>query len=178
MCPILFNPAPSHSNQKYCSKLCRMKAFHLKNPNIRRGYNQKWRAKQPRLCVRCAQTIPIERRKPGRVFCSENCLRLARLESGARFRNKVHDAFRRHKEKIGCKICRYRKYGGSLAYHHRDPQQKRSRIMAKDFYYKTIIWKTERPKCSLICANCHGEMHYYMRHDKKRYDLMLRKLLK
>lgn len=56
-----------------------------------------------------------------------------------------------------CEVCGYDKCLRALAFHHRDPSK-------KDFALSriTISWarmKKELDKCSLVCANCHSEIH-------------------
>ena len=60
-----------------------------------------------------------------------------------------------------CVICGYDKCHKSLCLHHLDPSQKELSF-GKSFSNPTA-WKTlvsELRKCVLVCANCHGEIHY------------------
>lgn len=58
-----------------------------------------------------------------------------------------------------CNTCGYDKCPGSLCFHHCDPE-------CKDPNWKHMRnWKFERikselDKCDLLCANCHGEIHW------------------
>lgn len=59
-----------------------------------------------------------------------------------------------------CSICGYANCIGSLQFHHLDPSEKDFNI-SHDGHTKS--WdkiKTELDKCILVCANCHGELHY------------------
>lgn len=57
-----------------------------------------------------------------------------------------------------CEICGYNKCMRSLDFHHRDPEQKDFEISANWKVGKDKAMK-ELDKCSLICRNCHGEIH-------------------
>ena len=61
-----------------------------------------------------------------------------------------------------CQICGYDKCLDALQYHHNDPSQ-------KEFDVSSAIWgksnatnqqiQDELKKCTLVCANCHFEIH-------------------
>lgn len=62
-----------------------------------------------------------------------------------------------------CNRCGYDKCFDALHFHHNDPSQ-------KDFNISSAIWSTqthvneqtilsEVRKCTLLCANCHAEIH-------------------
>ena len=56
-----------------------------------------------------------------------------------------------------CQICLYAKTPNALELHHIDPTKKEI-----SFSSKTISWNSmcdELPKCILLCANCHREVH-------------------
>lgn len=58
-----------------------------------------------------------------------------------------------------CELCGYNKCLASLHFHHVDPK-------TKDPKWRSLLKKTleqvkeELDKCQLLCANCHGEVHY------------------
>lgn len=60
-----------------------------------------------------------------------------------------------------CNRCGYNKCPWSLHFHHKDPSQKLDKItnMISCGQGWTKI-QSEVMKCDLICANCHGELHY------------------
>lgn len=70
----------------------------------------------------------------------------------------------KYKKLLGgkCEKCGYNKCLDALQFHHRDPAQ-------KDFMVSDFIWGrgniTEKKaleeikKCTLLCANCHAELH-------------------
>ena len=59
-----------------------------------------------------------------------------------------------------CSICKYNKCLGSLAFHHTDPNVKEYEV---SYIVYRRVWdfvKKELDKCILVCANCHGEIHW------------------
>ena len=62
-----------------------------------------------------------------------------------------------------CQNCGYDKCLGALEFHHLDPKEKDFSISQ---YGHTRSWeklKTELDKCTLLCANCHREIHEKIR---------------
>lgn len=62
-----------------------------------------------------------------------------------------------------CEICKYSKCIASLEFHHLDPLTKEnnvSRLLTSTAHRLTDRAKQELDKCILVCANCHGELHY------------------
>ena len=57
-----------------------------------------------------------------------------------------------------CSICGYDKCLGVLQFHHTDATQKEFSISGKSISWEKI--QKELDKCVLVCANCHGEIHY------------------
>lgn len=161
-------------NRKYCSRLCRENAFHHNNPHKRANYQHKSLLKKKRYCKKCNKIIPDELRKNSWTkYCSVDCGKNAKLELSRKIRINAQTLFEEFKENIGCKFCKYSKFGGSLSYHHIDPKTKDSRITSKDFYYKTKIWVDEVPKCILVCDNCHHELHRIMNTNMDYYKHLL-----
>lgn len=61
-----------------------------------------------------------------------------------------------------CERCGYDKYNGALEFHHHDPGQKEFSLNQGN----TRAWGRlveEVEKCSLLCANCHREVHEELR---------------
>jgi len=56
-----------------------------------------------------------------------------------------------------CEKCGYSRCMASLIFHHRDPKQKSFGITSKSKSFESL--KKEVNKCSLLCSNCHGEVH-------------------
>ena len=55
-----------------------------------------------------------------------------------------------------CQICGYSKYYGALEFHHRDPTVK-EKLFDKTCSFDTQ--KLELDKTTLLCSNCHREIH-------------------
>jgi len=149
--------------QKYCSSICRERAWRAGHLAADRKYKflrwQKFKKEHPLLCRYCNGPIPLGKRKSGVVFCSENCRHSKKLEDRLRFSRKVQELFRKYKESVGCKICGYKKCGAALDYHHRDKDKKERRITCKMWYANTKTIRDELKKCDLVCSNCHDEIH-------------------
>lgn len=56
-----------------------------------------------------------------------------------------------------CLICGYNRCISNMVFHHRDPSKKEFGIGGKSQSFNRL--KNEVNKCSLLCANCHGEVH-------------------
>lgn len=159
--------ANQRGRQKYCGKYCRERQWFLNNKTKHAEHQKQWRSKQVVSCKHCGEQIHTDSRKNGVRFCSEKC-RQAQFVLNESKRNKhASDEFLKHKADLGCCLCPYRKFGGSLDYHHLDPTQKDRRITSKG--WKTELQQIEIKKCILVCKNCHYELHYLMRHDVDEY---------
>lgn len=110
-------------------------------------------------CPCCRKSKKIEDfydrrgKKGGSVYCIE-CSNNESRERGRIFKKKCVDY------KGGCcEKCGYDKYVGALQFHHLDPKEKDfalSRVKSHKFDKKI---KEELDKCTLVCANCHFEIH-------------------
>ncbi len=58
-----------------------------------------------------------------------------------------------------CEICGYNKCIEALEFHHLDSHHKDFGISKKGYTRSWEKVKAEINKCSLICANCHRELH-------------------
>jgi len=59
-----------------------------------------------------------------------------------------------------CSLCGYRANLAAFNFHHADPQHKQFKLDMRSLSNRT--WKAvlqELNKCSLVCANCHAELH-------------------
>lgn len=59
-----------------------------------------------------------------------------------------------------CCVCGYNRYIGNLTLHHIDPSQKERSI--SDFLSRPRKWEIvvdELKKCTMVCLNCHNELH-------------------
>lgn len=172
LCSEEFIVSKKHNNtQIYCSKYCRERDFYLNNKDKHKVYSLKFRRKTKVKCVVCKNIIPEDYRKSGNHWCSDNCKSVhskikkeKRLEK-AREKSKIaHLKFMSYKEGMGCQICGYKKFGGSLDFHHKDPSQKEIRIAAKHWISNSEKIKKELDKCVLLCKNCHHEEHWRMKY--------------
>lgn len=64
---------------------------------------------------------------------------------------------------LSCEICGYDKNLSALDFHHKDPSTKEHGFNMKNMSYEKI--KKEIIKCTLLCSNCHRELHN-LRWDK------------
>ena len=58
-----------------------------------------------------------------------------------------------------CEICGYDKCSEALDFHHNNPNEKDFTISDRNLILDWIEIKKELDKCSLLCANCHRELH-------------------
>ena len=59
-----------------------------------------------------------------------------------------------------CERCGYDKYRGALEFHHRDPSQK-DPYGLRAFNLDRLFEEVD--KCTLLCSNCHKEVHHELR---------------
>ena len=116
-------------------------------------------------CKACMETKPVaefyETSKRGELRPFSYCKPCARAYSKA---DTKRDDLKAQcvKYKGGkCEICGYSKYFGALEFHHRDRSQKdfsiSDKIRRAGSTFETL--KPELDKCSLLCSNCHKEVH-------------------
>lgn len=60
-----------------------------------------------------------------------------------------------------CESCGYDKCYASMDFHHRDPDQKDFSISSTSKTKWSEKLKLELDKCSLLCSNCHRELHHF-----------------
>jgi len=128
-----------------------LKQFGLKTRQAQ--YNEK-----SQFECECGEKNPhkFTNRGKGRV-CKTVCKSCHYKQRIERYRSKKLKAIEYKGGK--CKKCGYDKCPGSLQFHHRNPSE-------KDPNWKHVrSWsfsktKKELDKCDLLCANCHGEVHW------------------
>lgn len=145
---------------KFCSAKCRSRYWVKHHKEQDRILKKTWRDRQVLKCRCCGNNIPLNIRKSGIVFCSDACRKRQIIINRKKYNKKVSNLFLKHKESIGCKVCGYNKCGAALDYHHKDPSIKERRVTAKMWYSNSDIIKKEIEKCTLLCSNCHDELHY------------------
>lgn len=125
-----------------------LKKHNLSTQDYRQGFN----------CKFCGETDPNRFMKHDKDRTSRSrCKACHSRYTTQRFRNSKLRAIEYKGGK--CVRCGYDKCPGSLHFHHDDPAQKDPnwRLM-RSWLFDNII--EELDKCSLVCANCHGEIHW------------------
>jgi hypothetical protein len=116
-------------------------------------------------CQYCSNIISSVRKK----YCDSDCQREHRFEQGLikKWTNAQRVVSWRQRLKLRaveykggeCEICSYDKCPQSLQFHHKDPAEKEFSLSTKGIARSWDRVKKELDKCSLVCANCHGEIH-------------------
>ncbi|OGI18574.1 MAG: hypothetical protein A3B68_02280 [Candidatus Melainabacteria bacterium RIFCSPHIGHO2_02_FULL_34_12] len=58
-----------------------------------------------------------------------------------------------------CKLCGYNRCIEALEFHHTDPSKKDFSISSRGHSRSWKRVKEELDKCTMLCANCHREIH-------------------
>lgn len=58
-----------------------------------------------------------------------------------------------------CQVCQYDRHPGNLVFHHHDPLTKLFGLNGMKLTYNLRRLVEEASKCSLLCHNCHNEVH-------------------
>jgi predicted transcriptional regulator len=106
----------------------------------------------------CGESNPSKfvNRDKGRS-CRSVCRRCHQKQTILRYRSKKLKAIEYKGGK--CQKCGYDKCPGSLQFHHRNPSEKNANWKyVRSWSFDKI--KKELDKCDLLCANCHGEVHW------------------
>lgn len=112
-----------------------------------------------------SKTCPAcEKRKPASAFYSRRghglscycreCAKLYDLERTRKFKQQCI-------EYLGsqCAVCGYSRCIGALEFHHNDPSEKEFGISQRSTQVFSTRVRRELDKCTLLCANCHRELH-------------------
>lgn len=162
-CKKIFLPSRQDKRIIYCSKKCREYYWVKTHPEQSKQHQKKYQLKIPVLCRLCNLPIPNAARKSGVVFCSSKCRRAATQNNMKKYRDKEYKQFKDFKLSVGCYLCGYKKFAGSLDFHHIDPYKKDKRAMNLHRDRKEI------EKCILVCKNCHYELHDLLRKNLNLY---------
>lgn len=84
--------------------------------------------------------------------------RKCRSEAVSKRRKKVKHELVRYKGGE-CEACGYSTCIDALDFHHKDPTEKDFGISHKGVTLSLAKMKKEVDKCSLLCSNCHREVH-------------------
>ena len=112
-------------------------------------------------CKTCEKELTGRQTK----FC---CIRCKNLDS-----NNKHNDYKAQKKRrfdrkkkfvllLGgeCKKCGYKENLSSLAFHHRNPEEKEFTLSSRELgMFKEERLLKEVAKCDLLCHNCHGAEH-------------------
>ena len=132
------------------------------------GVYRKKQYEQRKLLGLCGSCGKINDRKT--VSCS-SCTNSRSIweaknrSSRTKQKQKIVDGRRAIIDKIksdnGCYLCGYNKSPRALQFHHTDPNNKVGAIsmMLRNCVSMELILD-EISKCSVICANCHSELHW------------------
>ena len=156
-----------YPTQIFCNNDC-ASLYHLKqNVKKRRNYQE---------CIICGKTLEYGNHRE--KFCSEECWKKHRRKYIKEKKKEYQKLLEDYKLSIGCSICGYNKCSISLDFHH---LYGKDFIIRQDDLYSYLIngnkrVKKELDKCILVCKNCHGEIHYYLRRkDFKKIQEMISK---
>ncbi len=160
LCNDTMTDTKSGEEKQFCSPYCRERHWRLHNKQRHAAHQKKYRLKTPVICRFCQKEIPLEIRKSGLVFCSDECrVNQEKFQTKKRRENTSFE-FANYKKNIGCKLCKYNKNGACLDFHHIDETIKSRRITSALWKSNTLLFKEEIKKCILVCKNCHYEIHH------------------
>lgn len=154
--PIVLN---TNKTKLFCSKKCREVYWRESHPEKWKEHQRKFRQKTPVLCKLCKKEIPIDIRKSGLVFCSDECRVVSEKTKSKLRRENIIGLYGKYKKEIGCQRCGYNTNSACLDFHHVDGKEKERRITSGLWYYSTDLFKKELKKCVLLCKNCHYDLH-------------------
>ena len=112
-------------------------------------------------CKTCEKELTGKQTK----FC---CLRCKNQDSNQNYNCYASQKIRRFNRKkkfallLGgeCGRCGYKENLSSLAFHHRNPEEKEFTLSSRELgMYKEERLLKEVAKCELLCHNCHGAEH-------------------
>ena len=132
-----------------------------------------------RRCHRCkcdkpVNEFPINRSRPDGY--SATCLECKReynkqhyknnkkyyIDKASKRSNRIREWLSRYKCETGCGTCGER-HPGCLHFHHRDASDKQFEICDAMLTRSMASIKLEMEKCDVLCANCHGKLHWEQR---------------
>lgn len=114
---------------------------------------------ETRFCPKCKKNVDTKNfyQRRGRENSSTYCKPCTSEQTLERMRKlKIKSV----EYKGGCCVrCGYKKYYGSLDFHHLDPSKKDFNLgNCRLTSFEKI--KSELDKCILVCSNCHREIHH------------------
>lgn len=138
----------SRRDAKYCCRACQGKASRKRKNDGINVYEH--------ICPKCEKTFIIRDNAFNRRYCYD-CVPVT-LKSGAQNRQLIKKWALEYKGNK-CEICGYDKCSEALDFHHNNPNEKDFTISDRNLILDWVEIKKELNKCSLLCANCHRELH-------------------
>ena len=147
----------SYGSGRFCSVKCaRGFATKANRKEISEKVSKTLTKHEKRYCGVCGVEVS---KKNNSMLCKDHKVHYKKYDNEYYY---VKDYRKKVKEKSvvykggKCIVCGYNTCNRSLHFHHRDPSE-------KDFDFSKIrSWEKTRKeldKCSLVCSNCHGEIH-------------------
>jgi hypothetical protein len=103
------------------------------------------------------------------MYCSNKCKQKHHWNRVKEQTNTYHSqTIRALKRKLhlielaggGCVKCGYNKNLASLEFHHKNPEEKESKLDLRILSNRSLEYiMNEFNKCELLCSNCHRELH-------------------
>lgn len=119
-------------------------------------------------CYECKKSFEPE--YIGKLYCNsclEKRIKFGSSKSGTKRMLRNREFVRNYKRDKKCEICGYNKCPEILVFHHKD---KRNKFEGVSYLMKTLrhsdIIEAEMKKCTLICPNCHNELHFLGNQNK------------
>lgn len=115
-----------------------------------------------KICITCSTPLVGKQEK----YCSRKCHNKQISNSLQTYENQQKRAVKRKLELISlkggkCELCGYSKNMTVLCFHHIDPSMKSRKLDSRSLSngkWEDILREAE--KCSLLCSNCHLELHH------------------
>lgn len=147
-------------NRKYClscSPFGRHNTYKLEEQQ-NKGQIRNIAQNGTKFCTRCSQHLPasafyLQRAGTQLTNYCKSCANKQTVERQQALKRKCVD-YKGGK----CEQCGYSKYIGALEFHHLDRNGKDFNLShSRSTTFEKV--KSELDKCTLICANCHRELH-------------------
>lgn len=113
-------------------------------------------------CLHCGKPLAGKQTK----FCCRQHMLLYNNHNMQCYKNQQSRAQARKLafiDKLGgkCAICGYHKNSAALCFHHADSSTKHLPLDVRHLSNNSLSkLELELPKCILVCANCHAELHH------------------
>jgi len=108
-------------------------------------------------CVKCGKKLSGKQTKFCSSSCKNNQLQSYNAQQAKGLQRKINLI-----RKLGgqCTICGYKKNSSALDFHHINPKDKSFALDLRSLSNRTQSKiDAEVCKCTLVCRNCHAELH-------------------